>query len=199
MQHTPITDVHPTDVCVRQLVASAELDAVATMLLEGLEGAKLAERIMERWPQDPTYERARHASFSLNTFLGSLQKRSWRRLMQSAAWASLPQRARDRLRPPDEGGLFGRERVTTTCAAVWLLEANWARRNDDDVWLVGVGGRGSRGVDLKTRGDLLWGDEVSRRPGTQGDPHDVIFSTVYEDLANGYYGGDTTFVWAADV
>lgn len=180
-----------------EFARTPEVDVLA-MLLEdnGTEHSQLAAKFQAAWPLQGHMHRDQNQVNSFRQFTEALRSLSRRRLVESAIWSQLlPVGLRSLLETRMSTPGFQLSSEAAKCAAIFLADSLFARRSRAEVWTNDVD-KGRR--RMSTRHLRLQQSDANDFFGLRGDhdPHDVIFSTVYQLFANGFYGGTMTTAWA---
>ena len=88
-----------------------------------------------------------------------------------------------------------------TCSAVWLIEENWGRRSEQDVYRVEIAQEAGR----PTSRDDLFFSLYNHILGSKGagsmlasEAHGTLSSTVYQEAASGLAAGKMVLEWAPE-
>lgn len=181
-----------------QYTRSAYVEVLARVL-RGQEGWTLRASLDHDWPQDSRYVGEQWVPASRASFLDAAQRLRRTALLQTTAWAQLPIDVRRALEatPPAQVPV-----EAALCAATLLMDVDWSLRQPQDVWANGL-------MPDNPQNDIHWVYVQQQRTSSfmnavlematgeaLEDPHDCVYTSVYQGHSSGWYGGNMTTVYA---
>ena len=151
-------------------------------MLQGHEAGQLKTSLMSTWRSKDTFFWKNEAERSRQLYFDRAQRLTRDLLISSDMWITLP----DELRQLILAHPQAMPEEAATCAAAALLDALFLSREKDQLWKAQF--LESSEVE---NGDV---DGMSWNGGSL-DAHDVVYTSVYENVANKYYGSTMTIAY----
>lgn len=189
---------------------SPELDVLRRLLQKpSLNASALASQAESAWYADERYNSFYAAEMTRNTFINALTEGGPRgqgltreSVLSSETWARLSSPTiKEQLQ---KALISGRElsHEVSTCAAIYMMDSMFAVRQSADV----LRDLQSEEPPMVQKSNLsIWETLYRGAPSAMvanapDDPHNVVYTTVYPQIAHGFYGGNLTIAFVpADV
>lgn len=171
-----------------------ELDALAHVFA-GLDNAQLVDALERTWWADRGYSLYDLALSTRVQFFEGIRRfdRDHVKAYLEANdhfWELAPAALREYLDPSSNGMVP----EAALCAAVVTMDVLFAGRSRFDVWVSSLADQRASEAGPSLFNSLYSHDNIR---ASEDDPHDAVYTTVYESHANGWYGGNATAVFAA--
>lgn len=175
---------------------SPYMDALR-LVFSGLNSSQLLERFMETWPADERYTGNQWATSTRERLMRVIGRLNPDYVRRSKIFSKLPswlqvQLRREHLRLSPEAA---------DCAAALVMDLDFDARPSGDIWLRELISDEGGIVDVHReyeKSSSFWSEIYAGAEDDQDlqDPHNVIYSSIFQTHANGWYGGNLTFVFA---
>ena len=170
---------------------------VLRLVFSGFEREALKRIIARTWPADEKYAGNPWAVATRWRLLEVLSGMDHDYVRRSAVWDQLPAWLRTRL---GDQGPFALRGEAAECAAALVMDIDFASRDERDIWkrellpdLEVENMHRAYGAQPSFWSGLFTGGESE---ADQMDPHSVVYATVYQTHASGWYGGNLTLVFS---